>query len=74
MIDEEGDDLADNDVAGRHSIGSAMDPMKGSRRDWRGGLFEIYDDRGQHVVTVWFREVAARPVAGHRSPPHDQHT
>jgi hypothetical protein len=73
VTDEEGDDLPDHDAAERHAIGSAMDLMKGSKRDWRRTSFEVHDQQGRHVLTVWFREVAARPIAGHRSPPNDQH-
>jgi hypothetical protein len=74
VTDEEGDDLPDHDAAERHAIGSATDLMKGSKRDWRRTSFEVHDDRGRHVVTVWFREVVSRQNTGRRSPPHDQHT
>jgi hypothetical protein len=72
--DEIGDDLLDDAAAEHHAIASAKDLMKASRRDWRQVAFEVYDHHDHHVVTVWFREVAASlPTLRHRSPPDDHH-
>jgi hypothetical protein len=73
LTDDEGDDLPGLDDAEQHAIESAKDLMKASSLDWRGASFEVYDDRGCHVVTVWFREVARLTDSGHRSSSDDQH-
>ena len=74
VTDDYGDELPDAQAAEDHAIASVKDMIKGSALDWSRASFEVYDDAGSHVVTVWFREAAARALrSNHRSPPDDQH-
>jgi hypothetical protein len=74
ITDEYGDELPDAKAAEEHATASVRDLLKGSPLDWGRASFEVYDEGGSHVVTVWFRETAAAPgPRGHRSPPDDQH-
>ncbi|MBM0204678.1 hypothetical protein JNW90_17540 [Micromonospora sp. STR1s_5] len=74
ITDDFGDELPDAAAAEDHAIGSAKDIVKNSLLDWSRASFEVYDDTGSHVVTVWFREALAGALrSGHRSPPDDQH-
>ena len=73
--DDFGDELPDAEAAEERAVMSVKDLLKGSPLDWSRASFEIYDEHGRHVCTVWFREAAATPPSFVRrsSPPDDQH-
>ncbi len=74
ITDDYGDDLPDAQSAEEHAIASVKDIVRGSPLDWRRASFEVFDESGCHVVTVWFGEAAAAALpAVRRSPPDDQH-
>ena len=74
VTDEYGDELADDRAAEEHAILTVKDIVRSSALDWRRACFEVHDEAGRHVVTVWFTEAAATPVrSDHKGPPDDQH-
>ena len=74
ITDDYGDELPDAGAAEEHAIASVKDIVKGSPLDWREASFEVHDESGRHVQTIWFREAAAAALTfRHRSPPDDQH-
>ena len=74
ITDHYGDELPDKEAAEEHAIASVKDIVKGSPLDWRRASFEVVDEGGRPVVTVWFGEAAAAALpADRRSPPDHQH-
>ena len=70
ITDEIGDELPDALAAEEHAIASAREIVKGSPLDWRKASFEVCDEDGRHVLTVWFSEASASAVtARHQSRP-----
>jgi hypothetical protein len=70
ITDEIGDELPDALAAEEHAVASAREIVKGSPLDWRKACFEVCDEDGHHVVTVWFSEASASAVTPrHQSRP-----
>ena len=73
VTDEDGDELSDDRAAEAHAMASIKELLRGSSLDWTNCSYEVHDERNRHVMTVWFKEAAVRPLRTHRSPPNDQH-
>ncbi|MBM0207497.1 hypothetical protein JNW90_34355 [Micromonospora sp. STR1s_5] len=54
LTDVEGDELPDAVEAESHAVASARDLMQHSSLDWSCASFEVFDEKGYHVSTVWF--------------------
>ena len=73
ITDDYGDELANTQAAEEHAIASVKDIVKGSLLDWRQAAFEVHDEAGRHVTTVWFREAAAAALGSSVSASEGQH-
>ena len=62
VTDDDGDDLPDDAAAEAHAIEAIKQLVKGSSLDWAACSFEVHDEENRHVMTVWFKDAALRPV------------
>ena len=60
VVDEEGDELADETMVREHALHVARETIARDRvalvRDWMECSFEITDEAGRHVMTVPFSD------------------